>query len=557
MKVLLGDRWTDGVLDPHCGTGEVRVQVQAWLPLAPLDDLYFRRPHSPRLVWNYAREIGLRATWAKIASRHEERFRNQAFLAVGVGRVLEAPGAADLLPGAAVELIATRHPRAIERAVVPRGLVQPAFGVLLERLEPKHLLLLRRGEGVHELPAELAQLGGFSLDSGAALDAELVRCALAAARRELLAACRDEVQRLPLDAPSPIAERRHAEVAMRPRAAKSAVLFGYGNYAKTALLPNLVPGIALEAIHEIDPLQMPATFHRSRGRRAAAVAWDTAPSPRPDERYDVSFIAGFHHTHAPLAAQALCSGGVAVVEKPLVTNSAQLDELLSAMRAPGRRLFACFHKRYSPFNAMVREDLRIAPGDPISMHAIVYEVPLPPRHWYRWPSSRSCIVSNGCHWLDHFLYLNGFAAVREATLAVGESGAVSCTVSLDNGAFSTLTLTHEGSARLGVRDHVELRANGACAVIENGARYVAEDSTRVLRRRRENRVAIYARMYREISRRILSGEDGDSPRSVEVSSRLMLRLDEMLRERLDARSRGRAAPVALRRIHAASRAAAR
>ena len=149
---------------------------------------------------------------------------------------------------------------------------------------------------------------------------------------------------------------------------------------------------------------------------------------------------------------------------------------------PDRRVFACFHKRYSPFNAMAREDLAAEPGEAISMHAIVYEVPLPARHWYRWPSSRTCIVSNGCHWLDQFLYLNDFAAVREASLVAGDGGAVSCAVSLENGAFLTLALTHEGSARLGVRDHVELRANGACVVIENGARYLAEGPDRVLRR---------------------------------------------------------------------------
>src|SRR5262249_57472786 len=66
------------------------------------------------------------------------------------------------------------------------------------------------------------------------------------------------------------------------------------------------------------------------------------------------------------------------------------------------KVFCCFHKRYSAFNALARKDLQMQLGEPISYHCIVYEVPLPPMHWYRWPSSRSRLITNGCHWIDHF-----------------------------------------------------------------------------------------------------------------------------------------------------------
>ncbi len=65
-------------------------------------------------------------------------------------------------------------------------------------------------------------------------------------------------------------------------------------------------------------------------------------------------------------------------------------------------------------NAIAREDLAAAPGQPMSCHCVVYEVPLPRRHWYRWPVSSDRLVSNGCHWVDHFLFLNGFARERSA-----------------------------------------------------------------------------------------------------------------------------------------------
>jgi hypothetical protein len=62
VRCLLGERWQDGILDPHRGPDEARIQVLAWLRLERLDDLYFQRPRSLRLVWNYVREIGVGAT---------------------------------------------------------------------------------------------------------------------------------------------------------------------------------------------------------------------------------------------------------------------------------------------------------------------------------------------------------------------------------------------------------------------------------------------------------------------------------------------------------------
>src|SRR6185312_16456167 len=132
-------------------------------------------------------------------------------------------------------------------------------------------------------------------------------------------------------------------------------------------------------IHEIDPLQIPI-------REKEGVTWDTASDLRPAEKYDAYFIAGFHHSHAPLAIQALRSGACAVVEKPLAVDNAQLSDLLDAMTLSNGALYCGFHKRYQMLNQHAYHDLGLRPGEPVSYHCIVYEVPLPLRHWYRWPN---------------------------------------------------------------------------------------------------------------------------------------------------------------------------
>jgi predicted dehydrogenase len=258
--------------------------------------------------------------------------------------------------------------------------------------------------------------------------------------------------------------------------------------------------------------------------------WDTSPELRSGEEFDALLIAGYHHTHAPLAVEALRRGAYAVVEKPLATDPHQLEALSAAVR-DDPRLFACFHKRYLPFNAWVRTDLKIEEGHPISYHCIVFEVPLPELHWYRWPNSRSRLVSNGCHWIDHFLFLNQYAEPVAQELHAAGDGTVNCSIELANGAFFTMVLTDQGSERIGVQDHIQLRANGGTITMTNGSDYVAESSHGIIRRARINKMTSYQIMYRTIGKQVASGAWGDSLRSVEVSTALMLNLEKLLNDR--------------------------
>ncbi|HEU4559352.1 MAG TPA: Gfo/Idh/MocA family oxidoreductase, partial [Longimicrobium sp.] len=260
-------------------------------------------------------------------------------------------------------------------------------------------------------------------------------------------------------------------------------------------------------------------------------AWDTSPFLRPGETPDVVLIAGYHHTHAGLAVEALRRGAWAVVEKPLCTTLAQLEALLDAMGDRPSRLFACFHRRYSRFNAMALHDLGVTRGDPVDYHCTVFEIPLPPLHWYRWPASGSRQMSNGCHWIDHFLYLNAYSPPRRWTMDAGSSGTLHACAELENGAYFTLTLTDRGSVRTGVQEHVELRANDRTVRVVDFRRYQAESTDRVLRHARARKLDAFGQMYRAIGRAIHQGAPGDSRESVEVTTSLVLELEAGLAAR--------------------------
>jgi predicted dehydrogenase len=530
MRILVSGKWKGGFLDYWRAPEEYRIEVTHWQNLERLQELFFVRPRRPRLVLNYLREVGLRAVARKVRSRLGERRRNEKLLSWGVGRVIDGPVGVDgPRQGSWVAFLAPAHPACVERVVLPRALIasttpRPSSGGNL----------VYRPLGTTTRPS--ARVGGWQREAGSSMagvdaDADLHDLVATLDRDALPSAT--ELRRGSEDRVAERTSRRGVFAARRlaalpasrrGRPRPSAVLFGYGNYAKTSILPNVKRSLDVRCVHEIDPTQMPRWSVVSN-------AWDTAPHPRVEESYDVYLVAGYHASHAPIAVEALDRGASAVVEKPVAMDQGQLASLLAAMENSAGEVFCCYQRRYSWLTELGQRDLGLSVGEPISYHCIVYEVPLPALHWYRWPSSGSRLLSNGCHWVDHFLYLNSFAAVRAVELAVAGDSTINCSLELENGAVFTMVLTDVGSGRIGVQDHVELRARDKTVRIVNDSRYVAEDANRVLRRTAHNKTRSYEVMYSEIARKLAAGEKGDSPESVRVSAGAALALEQRLLEK--------------------------
>ena len=511
---VLSDKWEDGYLDYYRAAGQVRIQVKAWWSGVRITDVFFVYSADWRLVWNYLGEVGPRAVLRKVISRHNERLRNQKFLAIGLGMVTEADESCAVKKGEKVIFVAPEHPRCAERVVLPCELVTKADQRVVSRVEQKEGLVFVE-EDMSDLRYE--ELAGWSSDSGVSLPAfvrPLLGDALERWRDVNLSRC----VILPLKEPTRIQECKH----LRKASAKPlrAVLFGLGNYAKTAIIANLPSYINLSCVHEIEPTQIGKTDSLSYDI-------DSAPVIRNDEKYDIYFIAGYHHTHAGLAVEGIRKGGYVVMEKPLVTTWQQLERLDEAMANYPGRVFACFQKRYNPLWELAFEDLGVKKGEAINYHCMVFEMPLPLLHWYRWPNSHSRVVSNGCHWIDHFLYMNNFVDVTRYDLWKAKNGDVHINIELKNGAVFGMHLTEQGSKRIGVQDHIELRTNNVTVRVDNASRYFAEDGRRVLRKCRINKLSVYKRMYGEICRRILNGEEGEQRDRVRKSCEIMLRLEDI------------------------------
>ena len=217
-----------------------------------------------------------------------------------------------------------------------------------------------------------------------------------------------------------------------------------------------------------------------------------------------------------------------MVEKPVVLDYEELNDLEAALKKSGPRLFIGFQKRYGPFNKWALKDLGVRYGEPIFYNSIVYELKQPEFFWYNWPVSRSTFFANACHQIDHFLYLNNFSKPKDFGLHLLHDNTIVTWIELENGATLTSTFSEKGSSRVGPKDIVELKVTGKIVRIIDATHYISEDNKRIIRKRKVFKPVSYKDMYQTIGRKIANNEGADSIDSVITSAKIMLDLEEKL-----------------------------
>lgn len=530
MKILI-DKWRDGYLDEHLAQNCVRISVFAWITLRPVEELYFVREYRVRSVLNRTGDLKPHEIARKVLSRMAERDRNQKYISCGAGRVVETDANDVFQSPETVVFVAPCHPRCQERVVLPEIFTRRAdiemsdvYGAIRHA---EHAVFPE----VHQCPPPLDGLAGYHPMSGDDPDEAALNLLLTWAQdffsRSLSLSEWSQVPvrglpecevGLPLRRKTPIPSRRRMSSKKLPPK-PSTVLFGYGNYAKTVILPNVRKNLTLHRIHEIDPLQMP---------KQGPVRLDSSPMPRDTlGDYQCAIVAGFHHTHAPIASTALGAGLRVLLEKPIATDREQLAHLIAMLTVNPGKIYVGFQRRYSVFNKFLKEDIDLCPGQPFSYACTVYEEPLPARHWYRWPVSGSRILSNGCHWIDHFLFLNDFLPRTRIDVRRNRMGEIAVDIELVNGSVFYMLITDQGTSRLGLRNLIDLRSSDSTVRIIDDQFYRSESPTGV-RVARRPRLDAHSVMYRHLSKLIRTESPGDQVEWVQRSAELALEADECL-----------------------------
>ena len=113
MVVYDGRQWHQDWLDTWCGPDACRIAVERAFVLGAVTGAYFVPPRDWRRVWNYVSEIGPREVARKIVSRRQESVRNEKFLSLVQGTVVQGPATGgNLAVGTHVFALCTLHPYA-------------------------------------------------------------------------------------------------------------------------------------------------------------------------------------------------------------------------------------------------------------------------------------------------------------------------------------------------------------------------------------------------------------------------------------------------------------
>ncbi len=518
MRIVTGGKWRGGYLDYHRNTAGYRIQVLGFKNLEELKNVYHTRAKSLRLLLNYLPVVGFEGLATKTWSRLREERRNEKYLSCGVGKVLQRPDNGRFREGDCVGFVAPLHPACPERIVLPEELLFALRDSEVPKISEDTILYFPLSS--NEQYPWLDSIRGWSVYSGEKISEELRSGLAEHLKKEIANTDWLKAQNLDVKKPSAVSETKGRMKSPSSSAKKKGILFGFGNYAKINIIPYMKPFVDIRSVHEADPTQI------SEGGRIQT--WDTCPFPKTDEKADVFFVASYNHTHTPITLHALRQGAYAVVEKPIVMDYEELDELEKVLRTAGRKFFVGFHKRYGLFNTFARKDLGVKLGEPISYHSIVYELIQPKFFWYNWPVSRSTFFANGCHQIDHFLHLNDFSKPKNFDIKLLQDGAIDVWIELENGAVFTTTFSEKGVSRVGPRDFVELKVPKRNVRITDAITYQSEDDSRIIRKKRIFKTNSYKDMYRTIGRTIAENGEGDTIQSILISAKLMLDLEEKL-----------------------------
>lgn len=521
MKVKIGNNIETGYLDYYLNYHEVRIKVNEWYLLEKIDDQYINQERSIKRIFNYIRKIGLFNTLLKIFSRESEKNRDKKFFSFGYGVVIDSL-CDRYSKNSMIAFLATNHPEMVDVITINGDLVRFTNDTSLEIEKLKYFDLRRLGLFKKY---NFDNLVGYSIYSGRYINPDIVENIFKELTEDIHILKKQNIPDLIFDINDReiITSKSNIVNSTSNTNKVYAILFGFGQYAKTIVIPNL-SNISVKQINEVDPLQLPLKL-KSKYSYSTAESFNNI-----DIDAQIVIIAGFHHTHAELLEKALIRGMFAIVEKPLCVDINQFYRIKDIIVSNPKKVFLCFHKRYHVFNEYIFKDMGIQNNTPINYHCIIYEIPLPNNHWYNWPNSHSRIISNGCHWIDHFIFLNNFADIKTYDLNLSQSiKTINVFIELSTGATFTMVLTEEGSSRLGVREIIELRANSKTVTIADD-KYKSEDNLNIIREKRINPLQVYSRMYKEIYRKIESNVDGENLKSIK-SSELSIKLDQLFYEK--------------------------
>ncbi|MBY0435865.1 MAG: bi-domain-containing oxidoreductase [Cyclobacteriaceae bacterium] len=178
---------------------------------------------------------------------------------------------------------------------------------------------------------------------------------------------------------------------------------GSGNFTKATLLPNLKKnGVLVRGIISANGLSG-TLMAKKYGALFSSTDFNDVLS---DRETNLVIITTRHSLHSSMILDALKAKKNIFVEKPLVVNREELDEVVNTYLSERQLLHVGFNRRFSPHIQKIKSLLGDKPG-PMHLILTMNAGYLPSNHWTLDPNEGGRIVGEACHLVDLGVHLTG------------------------------------------------------------------------------------------------------------------------------------------------------
>jgi predicted dehydrogenase/threonine dehydrogenase-like Zn-dependent dehydrogenase len=248
-------------------------------------------------------------------------------------------------------------------------------------------------------------------------------------------------------------------------------LVGAGGFATGMHLPNLEKMSDKYKLYAV----MNRTGHKAKAvakQYGAHYATTNYEDVLSDENVDMVMIATRHDSHASLALQALEAGKHVFVEKPLATNSEELEKIKAFYAEPGEKpvLFTGFNRRFSKYAAEIKTHTQKR-VNPLFIQYRMNAGFIPLDHWVHENGGR--IVGEGCHIIDLMTFLVGekvlsisFEKLTPSNNKFSETDNLSLILKYEDGSVANIQYFATGSKELS-KEYMEVHFDQKSIVLDD------------------------------------------------------------------------------------------
>lgn len=268
----------------------------------------------------------------------------------------------------------------------------------------------------------------------------------------------DDIQRL---------VQLHAASSAGVPAAASIGFVGAGNYASSVLVPAFkATGARLKSIASATGV---SSVHVGKKNSIEQATTDT-DAVFADPAVNALVITTRHNSHARLICQGLAQGKHVFVEKPMVLNREELQQVSELYLGLEKKplLMVGFNRRYAP-HVIKAKQLLAAKSSPKSLVMTINAGMIPSDHWLQDPVvGGGRIIGEACHFIDLVRHLVAAPITSVSAVAMDSQcqDSVSMHMGFADGSIATVNYLANGSKAL-AKERLEIFCDGSVLQLDN------------------------------------------------------------------------------------------